>query len=704
MKSSRLVAACLGAVFVSCGGGAPDQPSPGSTTDETPKIADTADDLTPLARFEGVYDATSGVLTIHQLFADAKGDTVRVKAADTLGGIPASSSGVPAGGGVVAFSPTPGVSCGANCVTGPINLVNRYTPSSTLRNVYAVVTSISGATLANADSTRGFPGIPSHSGVMYYEHLSPSDLPSAGQDPTTTVGFRGQRTWTFNVTSGTGEFTFKFDVYARAVACTQTNGGVESASSAPDVDADCDGVAGLSRQTTLFVDPTYGDDSTGDGSIRAPYASASKAATMVSASKTTVAVAARTFTDPGNFIDASRVNLTQILGGYDGDNGFGGPRTTTAAGTVISFTQLPTSQDQFAIKRIGITSALYVQRLTFKSPAGRPGTTSTAAGSSYAMYLADAGVTAGAVTLDTVTLDASAGGGPGAAGNTGAAGTPGNAATGRGGANAPAACSVSGAAGTAGGQAGTGNGDGNPGVDNGPVPGGSGGNGDANCASATNGGAGGSGTLGAGGGGGSAGTASLGGVSSDLWGPLASGVGGSSTAGGAGRGGAGGGGGGGCSAGSGGRGGGGGSGGCGGGLATGGSMGGAGIAIWTAGVPLTAGSDVSTLATGGAGGAGGAGGSGGAGGAGDPGVTRPSPRHSGGAGGTGGNGGGGGGGGGGAGGPAMCAVIRNGTTASGSITCTRIGGPGGAAGAGGAPTGNSGSVGPTGTTAGIANY
>jgi len=117
MKRSVYLLLVLPALFLACSGSSDSTPHGGDGVSGgggggpgnggVVNAGHAPDALKPLASFEVAWDSKSQ--TFHVRTFGGK-SLLTEKAADTLSPIPASSTGVPAGGGVVAFSPTPGTS------------------------------------------------------------------------------------------------------------------------------------------------------------------------------------------------------------------------------------------------------------------------------------------------------------------------------------------------------------------------------------------------------------------------------------------------------------------------------------------------------------------------------------------------------------------------------------------------------------------
>ncbi len=248
------------------------EPPPASDARDAPE----PEPLDRVGTFEGRFDPSTGEITVRRVGdADAAGPLLDPKG-DGVEALPGSSSGVPEGGGVVAFSPAGSTtsSCpGGGTRCGPVRIVNRVdgfpsAPGSTvLRNTFAVVRELTpGWTIVDytgdkANRLANHPGVAENVGVYYYEHLAPSDR--GGAPSPSAVSFRGDRTWSFKRASGAPEdFFFRFDVYAKKVGCSWSVAEESPADGDYDrsADRDCDGVPGVSRNHTLFVDPVHGAD------------------------------------------------------------------------------------------------------------------------------------------------------------------------------------------------------------------------------------------------------------------------------------------------------------------------------------------------------------------------------------------------------------------------------------------------------------
>ncbi len=407
----------------------PSEPSgePGATPTTEPEVP-----LESLGGFEGVFDPATGEISIRALEpALDTGGTLGTKA-DPMGEVPGSSSGVPSGGGVVAFSSGPSTSSGcpsggARC--GPVRLVNRTTGSKVLRNAFAVVTEISsGWTVANDDGARTFtfPGVSGTPvGYLYYEHLSPSDWPTAGTSPESgKVGFRADRMWSFAKTTPTAadEFKFKFYVYAYQHACTPSvqEETPNETGYDPKVDRDCDGVPGVSRNRAIFVDPVNGNDSAADGSILRPFKTPGAAAAEAGGVRDTLVIGA------GNYSGLARLDLSahpvrNVIGAFDASNGFADRRLNGSSNidptsTVLTFAA---AAPGFGIYRAGASAPLYVEGVEVRVTAAGAGS------SAYAIFNEGSG--GASLTVRDASLFATAANGTnGAAGATGAAGLPGS--------------------------------------------------------------------------------------------------------------------------------------------------------------------------------------------------------------------------------------------------------------------------------------
>lgn len=624
--------------------------------------------LVPTGRFAILYDEGTSRFGVYPVSKDAEGRLVPVKGeAPISGGFEASApgdlmtSGCPAGGTV----------CGAIALK---NLEIKLR-----RNVFAVVSELTPGWSLDADDRRGL-ALPDAVAYMDYEHVS------AGAET-------ARRVWSFH--GGTGSFRAIVELYSSDVDCTPS--GAEDPRSAPDVDADCDGVPGASRANALFVDPSFGDDG-GDGSIRSPFKTVLRAAAAVDDTRATLVLASGLHDGalaplPNHRLDLSRVRA--VLGGYDGSRGFA---ERGVAETTLVHPPDPTTGDAFGFVRGDGAVDLFLQRLTVRAVAGRA-TDLVPAGSAYALDLRTGG---GVITLDTVSIVAIGGKGlAGAAGEDGAAGSAGAAgtATGAGSGGSASTCAhggtsgaggVGGAGGVAGGDEITGAGvDGKGGYDATPstpkplAPGGSGASSSDVCDAPFGTRDGQSAPLVAWDGKGKNGPngapaakpdLQLGWFSTDRFVLDATQNAKSAGHGTPGAGGAGGGGGGACTTDRGGNAGGGGAGGCGGEGGHGGSAGGGAFAIWTlGGTSVVFVGSVSLKAVGGDGGNGGAPGAAGLGGIGGAGESVTA--RSGGSGSPGAIGGAGGVGGGANGGPAACVARK--TSASfptTGFTCTMTGG------------------------------
>ncbi len=672
-----MLSACSGA----------DATSPTGAVDET-SAESPESPLETLGGFEGSFDPETGEISIRALDAALDGAGSLHAKADTVTGVSASSSGVPSGGGVVAFSPSGAttVGCpGGGTRCGPVRLVNRTAANTLLRNAYAVVTELSsGWSLANADTKRAFgvSGAPaSPVGYFYYEHLLASDRPTAATTPADgKVGFRGDRTWSFKKTSPSASdaFTFRFHVYARSVVCvpTVTEEIAGDTTYAPTVDRDCDGVPGVSRNRALFVDPVNGNDATADGTILRPFATPTAAAAQASETRDTLVIGAGTYGSTAKWLDLSTAPIRNVIGAFDASNGFADRRLNGSApdraSTTLTFATGTTgAPDGFALYRAGATAPLYVEGLTLRATGGP-------SGSAYAIF--SSGSSAASLTLRDVALFATGGAGPAApAGATGARGSDGLT---RSPVDVPGpSCSATGGEGSGGHG---GHGGSNSRRDGGPGGAGTPGGGSVGPRGLSDSDwtyAGSSGGPGGNGGHGTAPSATIATAWFSSAGFVASQSGGKGAAGKNG----GGGGGGGYDRGGSNDGSSGGAGGCGGAGGPGGPAGGGAFGVFgyaTSGtVSVRFLGNVAVNARAGSGGQGGVGGAGGGGGVGG---SNTAPRDGTNAGGKGGNGGNGGNGSGGNGGPAICAVIRGTTPTVGStFSCTRNGGVRGAP----APTG-----------------
>lgn len=675
----------------------PESPAPSAGEAEaTPVVAEPLDSL---ATFEGRFDPVTGELSIRAIVEGQLAPSFDPKA-DSLSSVPGSSSGIPAGGGIVAYSPTAPTSVGCpgtgnRC--GTVRFVNRSGTDSVLRNVYAVVTELTpGWSVVNADTSRSFGGIPSNVGLYYYEHLLASDRPTAATTPSAggTVGFRGDRTWSFKkgVGATSDEFFFRFSIYARKITCTPATTQESPADPGydPTEDRDCDGVPGISRSRTLFVDPVLGNDALTvtdptdfRGSLLSPFRSINAALAQASTTRNTIALGG-TFAATSaniNINSAASRNVRFLVGQYDITNGF--------ANRVLSPTVLTFSNTAYGIFRNGASTPFYVEGLNI-------GVTSnlTSTPNVYAIFNSASSATGAALTLRDVTLSATAtaagaNGTHGANGAAGLRGGNGSITTGGSGASAVACFVGASGAGGRGGNGGSGfgsngdNGSSGAAASPGGSGGGGGGGGDGGCGN--DGGNGGAGFTGANGAPGFIGTANLASSPGSYFtGAGFNNAGQAGTNGGTGQNGGGGGGGGGeegsCNpfGGNGGGGGaGGGSGGCGarGGLGGGAGRGAFGVFSFTpsGSASLTYAGSVSITVDGSNGGNGGNGAIGGAGGA-----SGTRGNDYGGYGGNGGTGGRSGAGAGGNGGPAICAVLKGATPSGITPTCSRFPGAPGA--------------------------
>jgi hypothetical protein len=664
-----------------------DAPAPADQPDVSTDAADAlvdadneADASTPpslaLARFELIHRKGEPRFVVHAI-------------ATSDGGVPTVVDAVPAisaSFAVTAEGDARTTGCeGGGTICATVRIENR---STKLRiNVIAVVVDVAtGFSFASSDGKRA-PGVPDGVARFDYEHLLAQGMPSADAVPP-TIGLRADRT--FSMKGPDADFRAVFDLYAADVSCAPT--GAEDPLASPDVDADCDGVPGISRAHALFVDPARGDDAN-EGSIRAPLRSAIAAARRVDAEHSGIALASALFDGslaptPNDRLDLA--NVRALLGGYDGAGGF-------AARTATSTLTFPTTtaREGFGLVMEASGAAL-VQRVVIDAKGGGA-EGGDGPGSAYALRLTGDGK----ITLDRCELRATGGAGrDGAAGENGAKGTPGGPATtaavGAGGASIACAyggSSGAGGAGGLGGAAGASDGaDGANGTDASPsaaAPLATGGAGTMHvdvcdgASGAANGGpapmSGYDGRGAVGGSGALAGPATLDATwfSDGRLVPPSSQNGGAAKHGAAGAGGGGGGGGGACPDAAGGHGGGGGGGGCGGQGGGGGGGGGGAFAIFATSGSIVFGTDVKLVAVGGAGGRGGAAGLGGEGGAGGSGLATPNRR--GGDGSAGSKGGDGGLGAGGNGGPAVCIVRQGSMPESSGYTCTTTGGARGAA-------------------------
>lgn len=422
-----------------------------SNAEETPPESSSpvpaVEQLSSFGEFQVHVDGASQHMEVSRIFTRRDGtsvlvpmrddrfdETLAAKSAVPLDDVDAGSSGVPAGGGFVVFSPSGSSTTGCpngGTTCGPIRVVNRTTGSQTARNVYAIVTWITpGVTVVSSDPNRtdfGSDVTSSAGGLVSYEHLAPSDYPSAAATPPTTPnGFRFDRIWSFK---GATTFDYKFKLKAKLTACTPTATGVEDPRNAPLVDADCDGVPGASRDTsTIFVDAARGSDAN-DGSMRLPVATLSSAWSRLSATKTNI-VGAGSFSTT-TLVDLDNAYLKRLLGGYDSDNGFSrtlGAATNYSTITVTDNTGL-TGKDRFGMRRTSTTApSLLVQGWNVSAPNGVAATSATdVVGSSYGLFFK----AASALDLHSMRFLPGAGG-AGLAGTAGTAGG-GSCATGAGG-------------------------------------------------------------------------------------------------------------------------------------------------------------------------------------------------------------------------------------------------------------------------------
>lgn len=377
--------------------------------------------LVPTGQFAIVYEEGAARLAVYAVSKDeATGALVPVKDAPPVsGGFRASAPGDVATTGC----PGSGTLCGTLALE---NLEPKLR-----RNVFAVVTHMSPGWNPEGDDPRGL-ALPGAIAYVDYEHVPAGSKAAA-------------RTWSFR--GGVGSFQAIVQLYSSDVECTKT--GVEDPRAAPDVDADCDGVPGVSRASALFVDPTFGDDGAGDGSIRAPFKTVHRAAASVDATHGTLVLAAGTHdgalaSPPNHRLDVSKVHA--ILGGYDGARGFA---ERSLADTIVVQPPDPTSRDAHGLVRADGAVDLFLQRLVVRAVGG-DATESSPAGSAYAL---DLRAGAGTVTLDGVAVVAIGGRGlPGKAGAPGVAGAPGapGGATGPGTGGAGKACPLGGTSGRGG--------------------------------------------------------------------------------------------------------------------------------------------------------------------------------------------------------------------------------------------------------------
>ncbi len=514
------------------------------------------------------------------------------------------------------------------------------------------------------------------------------------------------------VTSGTTSWSLNFPVgnfpaggpYTITATATSEAGSTGSGSSTADIDYD--------PAHTLFVAPT-GDDTNGNGTTSAPFATISKAVSSSTSTFNVIAVAAGTYNETVGY-STGATSLT-IRGGYSGSSWLRaapGTNTVTINGQGSAG---PANAQSMVGVFVGPGFNAALQQLTINS--GAPATTrNLTPGSAYAV-LVNGGSAGGTATTITNSVIAASPGQPGLNGTNGtsplfgcvgSAGTPQSTST-------TAACTPGPTnLGTSDG------GSGGAGAPSGANNGAAGGNGgDYTSGTPGSGGAGGifspitQAIGGQGGAAGAAGIAGVGGISDPTTGVTNNWSASNGTFGGVGGVGVGGGGGGGgysgASSTAGASGGGGGGGGLGGQSGEGGTGGAGSFAIWAFNTSIAVTGSTLTVALGGTGGHGNTGGTGGKGGSGGAGAKNNGNGGDSAGGGGGGGGGGSGGTGGGAGGPSVVIVHRGtGSTLTTSVTnnlptSTTVGltnGAGGGAGGAGAAGGNGGNSGGTGTGTG----